>query len=143
LTSNDGWIENNPTPLESQKNFTSTSSRESDRRRKKSSTHNTSSRAPSSTSAGFPSPPHHPTIPIPPHMAPQAIPYFFSAYPAVATPVPYTAFMHFPAFPISMPIHSLAVSSPYGTSPALVTTRRSGSVKPSMPTYRAKQSPLW
>lgn len=153
LTSNDGWIENNPTPLESQNNSTSTSSRESDRRRKKSSTHNTSSRAPlpassisshsvSSTSAGFPSP-HHPTIPIPPHMAPQAIPYFFSAYPAVATPVPYTAFMHFPAFPISMPIHSLAVSSPYGTSPALVATRRSGSVKPAMPTYRAKQSPLW
>ena len=152
LTSNDGWIESNPTPLESQKNSTSSSPRESDRR-KKSSTHNTSSRAPlfapstsshlvSSTSAVFSSPSlHHPTIS--PQMAPQAIPYFFSAYPAVTPPVPYTAFMHFPAFPISMPFHSLPISSPYGTNPALV-TRRSGSVKPPMPpTYRAKQSPLW
>ena len=162
LMSNDGWIESHSTPPEPQKKSKS-SSRES-HRHKKSSTHNTSSRAPlspspasshfpiNSTSACF-SPPLHPTVS--PIMAPQAISYFFPAYPAVATPVPYTAFMHFPAFPISMPMHGHmgvplnGASTPYGTSPVL-TTRRAGSITSdmitnmnTMPTYRAKQSPLW
>ena len=149
LTSNDGWIESNYSTLAKSQKKSKSSSRES-HRHKKSSIHNSSSSrvslsAPStsphfaplsSTSACFSPPlsPHHPTIS--PHMAqPQAIPYFF---PAVATPVPYTAFIHFPAFPISMPMHGHtglpinAVSSPYGTSPAL-TNRRVGSV---IPTYR-------
>ena len=148
LMSNDGWIESNPTSLESQRKSKSSSGES--HRRKKSSTHNTSSRSSlstpstathfpvSSTSACFSSP-HHP-------MAPQAIPYFFSAYPAVATPVPYTAFMHFPAFPTSMPIHGHigfpvnGVGTPYGISPALV-ARRAGLIKPPIP--KAKQSPLW
>ena len=154
LTSNDGWIESNSFLPESQKKSKS-SSRES-HRRKKSSTHNTSSRASlstSSTSSHFPvnstsacfssQSPHHPTIS--PCMAPQTIPYSFSAYPAIATPVPYTTFMHFPAFPISMPIHGytgLPVNGITTTSPTL-TTRKAGSVKPPMPTYRSKQSPLW
>jgi hypothetical protein len=156
--SNDGWIESNPTPSELQKKSKSLS-RES-HRRKKLSTHNTLSQASlsttpstslhfpvSSTPACFSPPsPHHSTIS--PHMAPQAIPYFFSAYPAVATPVPYSAFMHFPAFPISMSMHGHTglplngINMPYGTSPALV-TRRAESIKPSLSTYRAKQSPLW
>ena len=150
LTSNhDGWIESKP-PLPKSQKKSKSSSRES-HRRKKSSTHNNSSSRASlstpSTSSHFPvgstsacfSPPssHHPTIS--PHMAqPQAIPYFFSA---VATPLPYAAFMHFPAFPISIPMHGHTglpvngVSTPYGTSPSLI-TRRAGSVKPLMPTYR-------
>ena len=146
LTSNDGWIESNP-PLPKSQKKSKSSSRDSHRRKKSSTHNNSSSRAslstPSTSSSHFPpvssasacfspplSPHHHPTIL--PHMAqPQAIPYFF-------TPVPYTAFMHFPAFPISIPMHGHTgipingVSTPYGTSPALI-TRRVGSV---MPTYR-------
>ena len=163
LTSNDGWIENNAKPPEPQ-NKSKPPSKES-HRRKKTSTHNTSRSSFSSTSSHFPisatsvrfspPPPSHPTIS--PHMAPQAIPYFFPAYPAVATQVPYTAFMHFPHFPIGMPMHTgLPVNGTntlYG-SPALI-NRRGGSMKPPMtspgtitnlnmmPTYRAKQSPLW
>ena len=162
LTSNDGWIESNNPPLPKPQKKSKSSSRES-HRRKKSSTHNNPlSRASlstpstsssqffpdlSSTSACFPSHPsphHHQHPTFSPHMAQQqppqqAIPYFFSA---VATPVPYTAFMHFPAFPISIPMHGhtgLPINgvsgTPYGTSPALI-TRRAGSVKPLMPSYR-------
>ena len=153
LTSNDGWIESNNPPLPKSQKKSKSSSRES-HRRKKSSTHNSSSSRASlstpSTSSYFPpvssastyfspplSPHHHSTI-ISPQMAqqPQAIPYFFSP---VGTPVPYTAFTHFPAFPISIPMHGHTglplngvTSTPYGTSPALI-NRRAGSV---MPTYR-------
>ena len=151
---NDGWIESNNLPLPKSQKKSKSSSRES-HRRKKSSTHNSSSSraflstpstlshypSVSSTSARFSpplSPHHHPTI-ISPHMAqqPQPFPYFFSA--VGGTPVPYTAFMHFPAFPISIPMHGhtgLPIngvsSTPYDTSPALI-NRRAGSV---MPTYR-------
>jgi len=151
LSSNDGWIESNLPLSKSQKKSKKSSSRESPKRKKSSrtslSTPSTSSHFPiSSTTSTCFSPPsahHHPTT-ISPRMAQQhhhqqqqqqAIPYFFSA---VATPVPYTAFMHFPAFPISIPMHGLPVngiSTPYGTSPALI-TRRAGSVNPLMPTYR-------
>ena len=153
LTSNDGWIETNNPPLPDSQKKSKSSSRES-HRRKKSSIHNNSSSSraslssPStsshflpvvgSTSACFPTPlsphhHHHPTIS--PHMIqqqPQAFPYFFSA---VATPVPYTAFMQFPAFPVGIPIHGHTglpingVSTPYSTSPSLITRR-------AMPTYR-------
>ena len=150
LMSNDGWIETNNPPLpESQKK--SKSSRES-HRRKKSSIHNNSLSSlsspstsshflpvVSSTSACFlpplsPHHHHHPTIS--PHMVqqPQAFPYFFSA---VAAPVPYTAFMQFPAFPISIPIHGHTglpingVSTPYGTSPPLITRRALARPSPS------------
>jgi len=166
LTSNDGWIESNPPLPKSQKKLKSSSSRDSHRRKKSNSTHNkSSSRAslstpstsssshhfpvvsPNTTSACFsshPSPRHHHHPTISPHsimaQQPQAIPYFF---PAIAAPVPYPTFMHFPPFPISIPMHvhtgipinGLSSSTPYGTSPALI-TRRAGSVKPSMPTYR-------
>ena len=159
LTSNDGWIESNSPLPKSQKKLKS-SSRDSHKRKKSNSTHNnSSSRAslstPSTSSSRFPavsptstcfsshpSPHHHHHPTISPHsmaQQPQAIPYFFSA---VATPVPYATFMHFPAFPISIPMHGHTgipinglSSTPYGTSPALI-TRRAGSVKPSMPTYR-------
>ena len=160
LTSNDGWIESNP-PLPKSQKKSKSSSRESHRRKKSSTTHNSSSRAslstPSTSSSSYfpvssstttsaclfspPSPPHHHHSTISPRIIaqPQAIPYFFSA---VATPLPYTAFMHFPAFPISLPMHGHAglpvnngVSTPYVTSPALI-TRRAGSVKPLMPIYR-------
>ena len=156
FTSNDGWIESNPTPSDPEKKL-KPSSREC-HRRKKSSSHNTLSRATSSTSSHFPisstsacfsSPsPLHPTIsPHMAHIAPQAIPYFFSAYSTVAAPVPYT-FMHFPPFPISMPMHG-HVGLPINS-----TSRRAGSVKQPMtsgtttnmnvmPTYRTKQSPIW
>ena len=157
LTFNDGWIEtNNLTLRKSQKKSKSSSSSRESHRRKKSSTHKSSSSSsraslsvPSnashippvnSTSACFSpplSPPHHRPI-ISPRMVqqPQAIPYFFSG---VGTPIPYAAFMHFPAFPISMPMHGHTglpingvCNTPYGTSPALI-NRRAGSV---MPTYR-------
>jgi hypothetical protein len=153
LTFNDGWIESNNLPLSKSQKKSKSSSRES-HRRKKSSTHkSSSSRASlsvpsnashippvSSASACFPLPlsPRHRRPIISPHIAeqPQAIPYFFSA---VGPPVPYTAFMHFPAFPISIPMHGhtgLPINGvcnmPYGTSPALI-NRRAGSV---MPTYR-------
>ena len=171
LTFNDGWIEGNPTPHEAQKKSKLSLSRES-HRRKKFSTHNASSRASlsisstsshfplSSTSACFPSPPPPPHLTVSPHMAPQAIPYFFPAYPVVATPAPYAAFMHFPTFPIDIPMHGHlglpinGASTPYGTSPALL-NGRVGSMKSPMissstitnmnvmPTYRPKQSPLW
>ena len=151
LTFNDGWIESNKLPLpKSQKKSKSSLSRES-HRRKKSSTHNSSSSRASlsvpsntshippvnSTSAYFSPPTHHRPI-ISPRMVqqPQAIPYFFTG---VGTPIPYTAFMHFPAFPISIPMHGHTglpingvCNTPYGTSPALI-NRRAGSV---MPTYR-------
>jgi len=173
-TSNDGWIESNPTPPEPQKK-SKPSSRES-HRRKKSSSRNASSRASfsisstsphfpiSATSACFSPPPPSPPLPPPPHLTvsphvvPQAIPYFFPAYPAVPTPVPYTAFMHFPTFPIGIPVRGhpgLPAGTPYGTSPALITRKGAGLMKAPMtssstitnmnmmPTYRAKQSPLW
>jgi hypothetical protein len=167
LASNDGWIESNPPLPKSQKK--SKSSSKDSHRRKKSSTHNNSSSRASlstpstssshfpvvsspSTSACFSSHPsqhhqqhqhhqhhQHQHLTISPHsmvQQPQPIPYFF---PAVATPVPYTAFMHFPAFPISIPMHghtgipiNALSNTPYGTSPALI-TRQAGSV---MPTYR-------
>ncbi|KAF8806641.1 hypothetical protein BYT27DRAFT_7233987 [Phlegmacium glaucopus] len=146
----------NPTPPEPQKKSKPTS-RESHRRKK---SHNIPSRASLPTSATSSHFPISPTSAFSPHITPQAIPYFFPAYPAIATPVPYAAFMHFPTFPIGMPMHGHAglplnsTSTPYGTNPALI-TRRAVSMKGPMsspgmitnmnmmPTYTAKQSPLW
>ncbi|KAF8161397.1 hypothetical protein B0H34DRAFT_700779 [Crassisporium funariophilum] len=175
--SNDGWIESTTTttspPSLSRKKPKShpASTRESHNSKKSSNHVSRASTSTSSSTSHFPFsatsayyPTHTPSTSVP-HIGPQAIPYFFPAYPTIAMPVPYTAFMHVPTYPMGIPLHGHQVTTANGVAAAYplaaaqqymtsMMPARGASSKSFMtsnttnnmnmtPAYRAKHSPLW